>query len=63
MGVGVHPRRNPDDDVLDLAGSGGGLVQQVQLVKAVHSNRTDAVCQGVFQFIRGLVVAVERNPL
>ena len=63
VGVRVDARRHPQQYVLGLASLAGQVVQQFQLVEAVHHDPADGLLQRLLQLLRRLVVAVEVHVL
>ncbi len=63
MGVGVNARGDPQQNPRDFADSAGQPVQERQLLKAVRHIPADPRLQGLQQFCRRFVVAVEVDPL
>ncbi len=61
MGVGVHARRDADQDVRRSAGAAGvQVIEAVELVEAVDDDVAHAGVEGRAQLVEALVVAVHR---
>ena len=59
VGVGVDPRRDPQEDGLRAAPSRRHRRQGLKLLEVVHHNVPQAILHGLLQLLAGLVVAVE----
>ena len=59
VGVRVNAGREPEQNGLHHATTGGDVVEQVEFVEAVHDDASAAYFEGVFELLGRLVVAVE----